>query len=660
MDFLSSQISPSYQLSPKRPVSQLSSDDDGDDHNPSQADQDDDDNHNPSPIATTENPQKEWEDLFTSSIASAASDELHERRPNRWKGNPSTWRTWTNNERKTWESIENVRKADLSVHLYNAFALKKGIRKGPEERFLGGGEGQNNGGWNVGRGWTAWPLEVEEVPGDELLDLEADDGNQGFMFRREEGGGKWAGRNLEEVVSATVLRLAKKRFDMRVEGWEGRNEVEQVEEEEVDGDVMHSIEQGDGEEEVGDKEDEGSVIETGYDTAAEDGTDANGAVSTRGGKKRRMSTTTKAEQTFTPVMSADDERNYALVRPAARRIMERLDKTLMVLHHARAAAVKDTYGGDTDEDEDSEDEENEESRNNMMDADGRPVLRRRRGRSRTRSRSRAGSRLRKLRFRSKSRSSSSNSSGSNVSTKISRIGLQNWRDVLGAAALAGFSPEVIARATQRCSNLFNEEMVMHTLPEQAVTSGKPAIQTVRYQPKLSGHQSPLSDEGDYEYNEQLLAHRRTINRQSTAAITADPANAPAPAAKRASTPAAPSRRNRSATPGASSTGGGRHLCPFIDCPRAVEGFSRNANLQRHIRLVHQQEPPVVQITDDEEDSEDGLAGGVHIDGFLQPIKIRKGWRGDDAAKRQRKFRTKPRFGGPDIEDDDDGGRDARD
>ncbi|KAK0659718.1 hypothetical protein QBC41DRAFT_286947 [Cercophora samala] len=642
---LSSQIPPSYQPSLKRPASQISSDDDHDHNLPDAVDQAD--NHNS--LTQVEPPLKEeWRDLSTASIASLASDELHERRPNRWKGQPSTWRNWTKNERKTWESIENVRKGDLSVHLCNAFALKKGVRKGPEETFLGGGGG-DNGGWNVGRGWTAWPLGVEEVPGDELLDLEAEDGNQEFTVRKKEEGERWAGRNLEEEISATVLRLAKERFYRRVERWEGKDQ--DVGGEEEKGNVLQSIEQ---EGEVGDEEDEVSGVETGYDTAAGYETDATGLGSTKGGKKRRMSMTAKAEQTFTPIMSADDERNYALVRPAARRIMGQLDKTLTVMHHARAAAVHDMYGDDTD-DEDSEEEEDGESRNDKMDIDGKPLLNKQRGRSRGKRRSRAGSRPRNFRFRSNSRSSSSDSSGSNVSTKISRIGLQNWRDVLGAAALAGFSPEVIARATQRCSNIFNEEMVMHTLPEQAVTSGKTAIQTVRYQPKSTQTQSPLSEDDDYETNEQLLAHRLMITRQSTVALTAEPVGTPAPTARRADTPAARSRTSRSATPGGGA--GGSHLCPFNDCRRAVEGFSRNANLLRHIKLVHKVENPAVQITDEEEDSEDQLVGGVHTDGFLQPIKIRKGWRGDDSGKRQRKCRAKPRSGGRDVEEGEDDGDD---
>ncbi|KAK4203998.1 hypothetical protein QBC40DRAFT_8334 [Triangularia verruculosa] len=647
MDFSSSQIPPSYQPPLKRSASHVSSDDDP-------PHQDQDEQSGDSIINTSQ--RKEWEDLSTSSIASVASEELHERRPNRWRGNPSTWRTWTKNERRTWESIENVRKADLSVHLYNAFALKKGVRKGPEERFLGG-EGQNSGGWNVGSRWVAWPLPVHEVPGDDLLDLEADDGNGEFTFRRREGREKYPGRNLEEVVSATVLRLAKERFYRRVQRWKD----ESGEEKRDEADVMQSVEQGDDQDAVGDEEDEDSDMDVGHGTAAEEeDTNATGDAFAKGPRRTRLSTTMHSEATFTPVMSADDERNYALIRPSAKRIMSQLDKTLMVLHHARAAAARDIYGFDTDEDDDSEEEvENAEIRDSKMDVDERPVRRKARGRSRTRSRSRGGSRPARFRLRSRSRSNSSGSSGSRVSTKVSRIGLQNWRDVLGAAALAGFSPEVIARATQRCSNLFNEEMVMHTLPERAVTSEKPTVQTTRYRPNPFRVPSPLSDDDDCEYNEQLAAHRRSIRRQSTAASTQKSVNAPAPAAKRASTPAAPSR-GRSATPGASSTGGGGpHLCPFIDCNRAVEGFSRSANLQRHIRLIHMTEPTAVQCTDAEQDTEDELTGAIHTDGFLQPIKIRKGWRGDNASKRERKVRRKNPSGSRDTDGDEDGGWESR-
>lgn len=67
----------------------------------------------------------EWKDLDTDEIASIASDELHENRPNRWRGPKSTWRALTEEETTLWQSLKSIDDANLSAHLYNSFALKK-------------------------------------------------------------------------------------------------------------------------------------------------------------------------------------------------------------------------------------------------------------------------------------------------------------------------------------------------------------------------------------------------------------------------------------------------------------------------------------------------------------------------------------------------------
>jgi hypothetical protein len=36
-----------------------------------------------------------------------------------------------------------------------------------------------------------------------------------------------------------------------------------------------------------------------------------------------------------------------------------------------------------------------------------------------------------------------------------------------------------------------------------------------------------------------------------------------------------------------------------------------------------------------------MVGGVHNDGFLEPIKARDGWRGVDQVKRKRRWKVKP-------------------
>lgn len=66
----------------------------------------------------------EW-DKSTSEIQSEDSDDLHENRPNRWKGPPQSWRTITEEERLTYNAFVRLRNQDLSLHLYNAFALKQ-------------------------------------------------------------------------------------------------------------------------------------------------------------------------------------------------------------------------------------------------------------------------------------------------------------------------------------------------------------------------------------------------------------------------------------------------------------------------------------------------------------------------------------------------------
>lgn len=50
-------------------------------------------------------------------------------RANRWHGPKSTWQRFNHEEIDTLTALKEIRDRDLSVHLYNAFALKQGHRK---------------------------------------------------------------------------------------------------------------------------------------------------------------------------------------------------------------------------------------------------------------------------------------------------------------------------------------------------------------------------------------------------------------------------------------------------------------------------------------------------------------------------------------------------
>lgn len=66
----------------------------------------------------------EW-DKSTSEIQSEDSDYLHENRPNRWRGPPQTWRGITEEEALAYNAFARLRNQDLSLHLYNAWALRQ-------------------------------------------------------------------------------------------------------------------------------------------------------------------------------------------------------------------------------------------------------------------------------------------------------------------------------------------------------------------------------------------------------------------------------------------------------------------------------------------------------------------------------------------------------
>lgn len=74
-------------------------------------------------MASTQD-DEEW-DKSTSEIQSEDSDELFNTRPNRWRGPPQSWRTLTEEDRLTYNAVERLRNQDLSIHLYNAFALRQ-------------------------------------------------------------------------------------------------------------------------------------------------------------------------------------------------------------------------------------------------------------------------------------------------------------------------------------------------------------------------------------------------------------------------------------------------------------------------------------------------------------------------------------------------------
>lgn len=491
-------------------------------------------------------------------------------------------------------------------------------------------------------------MKADEVPDDGLLPRTLDV-NEPLTLRREQGP-PFAGTNLEAEISATILRCAKEKF-------RGRNlQGQQAGDEQV----VQSIEEGN----VDATATEGETDASGTAGVAtgDDEEEDTGAPPKMRKRKRRC-----ASPTFTPVFSADDDWSYALLRPAARRIMARLDDTLMILHNQRVAGL----GNMSESSASDGDETDAEAVSKKRETSETPVRKYRGGRPKKLHVPREGETEREMlirlarenhrlipRFspeaseagepsqsgaeksrsvsrgrRSASRSSRATtsqprkSSARNSSTsteakrekRLAQWGLRNWRDVLGAAALAGFPAAVMARAAQRCSTLFGEDITMHTLHEQPATSDKAAVETVRYVPGAPLPSSSDEEDDDDDEAEEELWQLRAVSRQPSVKL-----GGASSSEAEAETPAA--RRSRSSTPAPA------HFCSYPNCPWAVRGFTKRTNLARHLWKVHGTR--LAQFADEDEDSMDEMEGGVHVDGFLKPIKIRKGWRGEDVRQRR--------------------------
>lgn len=505
-------------------------------------------------------------------------------------------------------------------------------------------------------------MRADEVPDDGLM-VRAVDGDDAFTLRRPEKG--WPSGKLEEEISAAILRCAKEKFWGRdLEGEAGQAVMESVETVD-DSDVSSgaarskagSTADEEGDESGGIKEDEREV------DGEQSGTKT----------KRLRSRSRRSESESTAVPIADDEYSYTMLRPASRRILSRLDETLTILHNARVAGLQNMSASSTD-DEETEAEVGPRKIGRPRKAS--PPRQQRhtntkRGRPRKVHLPREGETHREMMIRvarqSKKRlptfyedgaqteeevprrrgkkkdRSLSGSRPSSFSPKhgpeeiISRWSLRDWRDVMAAAAMAGFPPSVIERATQRCSTFFDQEMILHTLPEQPADSEAPSIHTSTFNPG-----APLmSSSGEDDAAEDELVQLRAVSRQSSVRFTSQSPEGG---------PATSRRRRRSATPG-----GERHFCPHASCSRALEGFARRSNLIRHLELVHGKRN-LRYTAAEEEDSMEEMEGAIHRDRFLQPIKVRKGWRAEDVGRsrvRRKAKRHRSRASGS-----DDGGVDS--
>ncbi|EEH18059.1 hypothetical protein PABG_00622 [Paracoccidioides brasiliensis Pb03] len=447
-------------------------------------------------------------------------------RPNNYRGPPSTWRAKTRQERQEISALEALRARDLSIHLFNAFALKRRAKKIESFNSEQVQEHQSSNSGNAGpassfvptKQWTAWPLPADEVPrGDEHVQKDVSD----ICNMTGPSDGR-PSTELEECIMAQMLKTAKEKFEARV--WKDRQ--------------PHLRHRSNG----APSDTAGTEMNTENDSC-------DGEIGVH------------AEVQFRPVVLADDEKSRVALRPSARHILNDLDNILLCLHHSRQSYVTTVDLSQSECETEPEDGSN-----------SRPTSRSRARSRRSRSRSRGIDRSWRLsantvptvmsdreknvdlsdapnmlshpsktqRPRSNTpRRSRSRSPGS----RQSKLGLRDWSDIVGIASMTGWPTSVVMRTAKRCSELFGEDMAFRTLNEVKLVLSEGAeksMPTWEYTDK----------EGSGEFTDFEIPNTTNIVRRRGLDLE------------------------------------GQLLCPVKGCSRSTKGFSRTWNLNQHVKNRH--------------------------------------------------------------------------
>ena len=366
---------------------------------------------------------------------------VHLDRPNRYVGPSSTWLTWTETERETANSLEQIRNRDLSIHLFNAHALQLRGRKAEkaESAALKIKPGMK---FVPNKEWTAWPLPASEVPRGTYQTEYDEDDPFNYTSIRQLG----SSEQLTECLIASTLRIAKARFDARP--WI----AEDVLGRKPSPDPMT----------VSDQRPVASDPEAvpmfssqafrDYDEGEEDESEeADGQIraskETRKYQRKRLY---DIDGSDLPLFMADDMVADDLILPSARETINQLDSLLDGLHKMRLGHR--THESQSPGDETSASESSSYWRKRKRRG---TVKHSRRAQGLDSHDEQTGGR--DLEVEKKS--------GSYRGPKQHRPAPRDWSDVLAVAAMTGWGEEVVARSAKRCANLFQEDMQFATLHE---------------------------------------------------------------------------------------------------------------------------------------------------------------------------------------------------
>lgn len=339
-------------------------------------------------------------------------------RPNKCHGPPSTWRDWTAAERQIATSLEQIRAKDLSLHLYNFYCLKRHVDSTREWQVKTDPDTDDH--VSTSRRRKAWlPVKTWTAwPMDpSAVPRESDESTWEASAHGHINAEKTTAYSSELLSDLLTARACKK----------AKERFQEREWEDSDADLPDP---------PSDKDSR---------------------------SQSRIPELTSDTKQYEPVVMADDERAKSILRPSINHVLHKLDTLLMGLHHARSSyAIANKTSAHSQ---------------SVTDDESSVGTKRKKKASRT-SVSRTSSRYRSLNPSGEA-SEAAGASATTFTKLKTGLGLRDWSDVLGVASISGFPPEVVAKAAERCSNLFDEGIVFRTLYE-----GKKSYSEVKYAPDM--------------------------------------------------------------------------------------------------------------------------------------------------------------------------------
>jgi hypothetical protein len=546
----------------------------------------------------------------------------------RFQGGHAIWRSYTAADRQIVESLEQIQNNDLAAHLYNAHALRRRVRR-PKEGLAGLKDWQSGEHW-LKRGtelsytdvsgemqtnlvpskdWTSWPLPPAKIPRTSK--------QTGLSTARSNKHEDWAigaaethnvGDEMRDELLATFLRLAKERWNTREavdEPARKENHTTQSRSRSRSKSVKSARSQRSASRADVNMKDDGDLKTADQDSEDEDEETLGHIISRKRGRAAQPETILK------PTFLADDERALKVLEPTIASVMGKLDELAIAVRRTRlnhfgrgADSDKSSHSEFTSAAESSERTTRPSSRVRTESRASsthstRPASRATSARAhhtelKTRlndyisisdggSNSDAGINAahKPVPFRKRSRSGSTTDGRSPSSNRDEtwRLGLMDWSEVLGLAAVKGWDERVIARTAQRCATLFGETMSFAAFDERLAT--KPSTEPIQYTPSII----------------------------------------PAPNTKSARPP----------SPKRPFFQTGTLRCPHVGCYGHEKDFEAPNRVVQHCIRTHGYDPRT-----NDSDNEDRTVGGVHIDGFLQPIAAQRGWTKRGKSRKKQK------------------------